>query len=214
MEESEQKMRDSFIFYRSFYESLKTLKSKEKQKLFEAICEYALNGEEIELIGAADGMFKLLKPQLDANTRKYENGCKGGRPKQNQTETKAKPKRNQNVSKPKRNDNDNDNDNVNVNVNDNDNDNDNDNGLGSSRGSSGVDGIFGIEDEYNIYKKMTPQDIDTIYESYPNSGGDLIQTVYEDIKKKRKKVSSPVPYILGYADKVLWDDNADHGGAL
>lgn len=202
-------MRDSFIFYRSFYESLKTLKSREKQKLFEAICEYALNGEEIELVGAADGMFKLLKPQLDANTRKYENGCKGGRPKQNQTETKTKPKRNQSVSKPKRNDNDNDNVNVNVNDNDNDNDNDNHNGLGSSRGSGGV---YGVEDEFNIYKKMTPQDVDTIYESYPNSGGDLIQAVYEDVKKKRKKVGNAVPYILGYANKVLWDDNAEHGG--
>ena len=200
-------MRDSFIFYRSFYESLKTLKSREKQKLFEAICEYALNGEEIELVGAADGMFKLLKPQLDANTRKYENGCKGGRPKQNQTETKTKPKRNQSVSKPKRNDNDNDNDNVNVNVNDNDND--NHNGLGSSRDSGGA---YGVEDEFNIYKKMTPQDVDTIYESYPNSGGDLIQAVYEDVKKKRKKVGNAVPYILGYANKVLWDDNAEHGG--
>ena len=198
-------MRDSFIFYRSFYESLKTLKSREKQKLFEAICEYALNGEEIELFGAADGMFKLLKPQLDANTRKYENGCKGGRPKQNQAETKTKPKRNQSVSKPKRNDNDNDNVNVNVN----DNDNDNYNGLGSSRGSGGA---YGVEDEFNIYKKMTPQDVDTIYESYPNSGGDLIQAVYEDVKKKRKKVGNAVPYILGYANKVLWDDNAEHGG--
>lgn len=205
-------MRDSFIFYRSFYESLKTLKSREKQKLFEAICEYALNGEEIELVGAADGMFKLLKPQLDANTRKYENGCKGGRPKQNQTETKTKPKRNQSVSKPKRNDNDN----VNVNDNDNDNDNvnvnvnDNHNALGSSV-VSGSD-VYGVDDEFNIYKKMTPQDVDTIYESYPNSGGDLIQAVYEDVKKKRKKVGNAVPYILGYANKVLWDDNAEHGG--
>ena len=59
---------------------------------------------------------------------------------------------------------------------------------------------------------MTPQDVDTIYESYPNSGGDLIQAVYEDVKKKRKKVGNAVPYILGYANKVLWDDNAEHGG--
>lgn len=205
-------MRDSFIFYRSFFEAAETLKTRDKLKLFEAVCHYALNDEEIELTGAPDGMFKLLKPQLDANTRKYENGCKGGRPKAAQDKTKTKPNNNQNKTKSKTNRNamNNVNDNVNVNVNDND----NDNGLGSSRGSSGVDGIFGIEDEYNIDKKMTPQDIDTIYESYPNSGGDLIQTVYEDIKKKRKKVSSPVPYILGYADKVLWDDNADHGGAL
>ena len=204
-------MRDSFIFYRSFYESLKTLKSREKQKLFEAICEYALNGVEIELTGAADGMFKLLKPQLDANNRRYENGLKGGRPKRNQDETEQEPKQNQNVTKPKRNVNDNDNVNVNVN----DNDNHNDNVLGSSSGGgSGIDSVYGIEDEFNIWKKLAPEDVDTIYESYPNSGGDLIQAVYEDVKKKRKKVGKVVPYILGYADKVLWDDNAEHGEVL
>lgn len=200
-------MRDSFIFYRSFFEAAETLKTRDKLKLFEAVCHYALNDEEIELTGAPDGMFKLLKPQLDANTRKYENGCKGGRPKAVQDKTKTKPNNNQNKTKPKTNrnamNNDNDNDNVNVN------DNDNHNGLGSSRGSGGA---YGVEDEFNIYKKMTPQDVDTIYESYPNSGGDLIQAVYEDVKKKRKKVGNAVPYILGYANKVLWDDNAEHGG--
>ena len=204
-------MRDSFIFYRSFFEAAETLKTRDKLKLFEAVCHYALNDEEIELTGAPDGMFKLLKPQLDANTRKYENGCKGGRPKAVQDKTKTKPNNNQNKTKPKTNrnamNNDNDNDNVNVNVNDNDND--NHNGLGSSRGSGGA---YGVEDEFNIYKKMTPQDVDTIYESYPNSGGDLIQAVYEDVKKKRKKVGNAVPYILGYANKVLWDDNAEHRG--
>lgn len=197
MKESEQNMRDSFIFYRSFYESWKTLKTKEKQKLFEAICEYALNDTEIELTGAADGMFKLLKPQLDANTRKYENGCKGGRPKKNQTETKPKPKRNQTISKPKRNDNDNDNDNVNDNVNDNDN-------------AVGCGGGFDDDDFYNIWKRMSPQDVDRIFDIYPESGDDLIQAVYEDVKNKRKHVDDPVPYILGYAKNVGWTD----GGAL
>ena len=202
-------MRDSFIFYRSFYESLKTLKSREKQKLFEAICEYALNGVEIELTGAADGMFKLLKPQLDANNRRYENGLKGGRPKQNQGETKPEPKQNQGETKQERNVNDNDNVNVNVNVNDNH----NDNGPGSGRGGGDdVNNVYGIEDEFNIWKKLTPKDVDAIYESYPNSGGDLIQTVYEDVKKKRKKVGKAVPYILGFADRVSWDDSAEHGG--
>ena len=28
--------------------------------------------------------------------------------------------------------------------------------------------------------------------------------------KKKKKVGNAVAYILGYADKVRWDDNADH----
>jgi len=189
-------MRDSFIFYRSFFEAAKTLKMKDKLKLFEAICEYALNDTEIELSGAADGMFKLLKPQLDANTRKYENGCKGGRPKKNLNETKPKPKRNQTVSKPKRNYNDNDNDNDNDNVNDND----NDNALGSSGGSGG--------DDFDIWKKLSFEDIDAIYDAYPESGGMLIDEVYQDVKRKRKSVRDPVAYIIGYAKNVGWDDKA------
>lgn len=188
-------MRDSFIFYRSFFEAAETLKTKDKLKLFESICDYALNDAEISLDGAAEGMFKLLKPQIDANTRKYENGKKGGRPKKNQDETKTKPKRNQSESKPKRNDN------VNVNVNVNDNDNDNAVGCGSGADS---------DDPFNIYQQMTPEDIDAVYDVYPESGGDLIEEVYHMCKQKRRVVNNPLPYILGYAKNVGWDDKAEH----
>lgn len=89
-------MRDSFIFYRSFFESAKTLKTKDKLKFFESVCDYALNDIEPDLEGPALGMFNLLKPQVDANTRKYENGCKGGRPKKHDPDeaTEAKKARN------------------------------------------------------------------------------------------------------------------------
>lgn len=123
-------MRDSFIFYRSFFETFEKLPREERLDLFEAVCSYALNDSDpAEMSGVGDAIFTLLKPQLDANTRKYENGLKGGRPKaeKNQTETKEKPNGNQTESKPKRNDNVNDNVNVNVNVNDNVNVNENEN---------------------------------------------------------------------------------------
>ena len=201
-------MRDSFVFYRSFYEAIKLLPKKYQHICFQQLCEYALNDKPLEgLPGTVEAILKSFKPQVDANNRRYENGLKGGRPKGNQTETKQKPKHNQTETKPKRNDNDNVNDNVNVNVNDND----NDNALGSSgRSGGGFDSVYGIEDEFNIWKKLTPDDVDTIYESYQNTGGYLIQAVYEDVKKKKKKVGNAVAYILGYADKVRWDDNADH----
>lgn len=203
-------MRDSFVFYRSFYEAIKLLPKKYQHICFQQLCEYALNDKPLDgLPGTVEAILKSFKPQIDANNRRYENGLKGGRPKQKQDETKVKPNHNQTKTKAKRNENEN------VNVNENVNDNDNDNGLGSSRGGSGgVDSVYGIEDEFNIWKKLTPEDVDAIYDSYPNSGGDLIQAVYEDVKKKRKKVGNAVPYILGYADKVLWDDSADHGGTL
>ena len=196
-------MRDSFVFYRSFFESFSDLSKKDKLALFDALCNYALNDVEPDLTGAPSAMFKLLKPQVDANNRRYENGKKGGRPKQNQTETKVKPNNNQTESKPKRNVNDNEN----VNVNDNENDN--------ALGSSGR-GRYQCDDEFNIWKRLTPEDIDVLYEKFPNSGGLLIDAVYEDVKSKRTKVKSGLKYILGYAKNVGWDDNADHfdGGGL
>ena len=104
-------MRDSFIFYRSFFESFEGLSKKDKLILFEAVCNYALNDIEPKLSGIPLSMFKLLKPQLDANIRRYENGCKGGRPKK----TETKPNNNQDKTKAKPNLNDNHNLNGNVN---------------------------------------------------------------------------------------------------
>ena len=98
-------MRDSIVFYRSFYEAIKEIPLEEQGVVYNAIYGYALDGIEPELNGIAKAIFLLVKPQIDANTKRYENGKKGGRkPKQNQNEIKSKP----NV---------NDNDNVNVNDN-------------------------------------------------------------------------------------------------
>ena len=200
-------MRDSLVFYRSFYESVAELSDDDRLKVYDALFKYALDGEEPSLSGAPLAIFKLMRPQVDANNRKYENGKKGGRPKanDNHNKTKAKPNNNQSKAKPKPN--------VNVNVNDNvnDNDNDNDNGLGSSGR-----GRYQCDDDFNIWKRLTPEDIDVLYEKFPNSGGLLIDAVYEDVKSKRTKVKSGLKYILGYAKNVGWDDNADHfdGGGL
>lgn len=189
-------MRDSCVFYRSFFESIRLLPKKYQLQFYEALFNYALNEEPPErLSGSAAALFKALQPQIDANNRRYENGCKGGRPKKNQTETKPKPNNNLNESKTKRNVNEN----VNVNVNDND----NDNALGSSGGGSG----FG-DDYFNIFKRLGGEGIDKIYDVYPETGGDLIQEVFEDVKAKRREVKDPVAYVLGYAKKVGWSDEA------
>ena len=108
-------MRDSFVFYRSFYEAAKQLPPEMYKTVMDAICSYALNGDEPELEGVELAIFTLVKPQIDANTKRYENGKKGGRPKgsTNQTETKQKPNNNQKRTEPESN--------VNVNVNENEN---------------------------------------------------------------------------------------------
>ena len=92
-------MRDSFIFYRSFFEAAEDLGPEEKCAMFDAICDYALNFVEPSLEGTPKMAFRLIKPQLDANIARYNNGQKGGRPSSKRT--KSKPKRNLTKTKPK-----------------------------------------------------------------------------------------------------------------
>lgn len=99
-------MRDSFIMYRSFYEAISDLPKEDKADILDAIFEYSLNSNEIELKGIPKTVFKLIKPILEANNKRYENGNKPKKPKQDKpkdepqqeqviSETEAKPKQEQ-----------------------------------------------------------------------------------------------------------------------
>jgi len=132
-------MRDSTIFYRSFYEAISELTNEQQGIVYNAIFNYALNSVEPELIGIAKTVFTLIKPQLDANNKRFENGSKGGRPKQ--TETKTKPNNNQNKTKTEPNNNNNVNNNVNVN----DNEKENTFSFRSALLSLGVDSVLADE---------------------------------------------------------------------
>ena len=94
-------MTDGFIFYQSFYEALQDLSPEDRLAAYDAICEYGITGQIGELSGTVRAIFLLVKPQIDANEKRRENGKKGGRPKanNNQTETKQKPNDNQNETK-------------------------------------------------------------------------------------------------------------------
>lgn len=113
-------MRESTVFYRSFYEAIKELDADMQSQVYCAIFEYALNFNQLELTGVAKTVFTLIKPQLDANQKRYDNGNK---PKLKQTISKTEAKHKQDVSKPYPNANVNDNDNVNANENVNENEN-------------------------------------------------------------------------------------------
>lgn len=73
--------KDGFLFYRSFYESFIELEDKDAKKLIEAICEFSLNNNEIELSGVVKAVFQVIRPIIDKNKRNFNNGKKGGRPK-------------------------------------------------------------------------------------------------------------------------------------
>jgi hypothetical protein len=103
-------MRDSMIFYRSFYESLNGMSETTKAQVYDAIFIYGLDFEEPTFTDAiAKSLFTLIKPQIDANIKRFNNGNK---PKVKQEKSKTEAKVKQTKSKPVANVNDN------VNVND------------------------------------------------------------------------------------------------
>lgn len=95
-------MRDSFVFYRSFFEALQDVPIEERACIYDAICAYSLNDIEPKLTGMQLAIFKLIRPNIDSNKRKYENGKKGasfgkkgGRPKKdNPSQTPTNPQDN------------------------------------------------------------------------------------------------------------------------
>jgi len=166
--------RDSFIFYRSFYEAIKEIPDEEQIKVYKTISEYALNGTELQINGISKAIFTLIKPQIDANTKRYENGKKGGRkPKTNQSETKSKP----NV-----------NDNVNVNENDNVNENNN-------VSDSCVDGLQEIIEFYNEnIGLITPYGLEILSDYAKEMSVDLIILA---MKKSVEANIKTIKYIKG-----------------
>ena len=91
--------RDGFVFYRSFAEALAVVDANTRLSCYDAIVNYGIYGKEPELEGIPQAVFALVKPQIDANNKRYESGAKGGRPKKkaeekptvSKTENKKKP---------------------------------------------------------------------------------------------------------------------------
>lgn len=117
------KERDSFIFYRSFFLSVDRLPEDMQLLLYRAIAQYALDKIEPDFSSSQylqfiEAIWDGIRPQLDANYRRFVNGCMGGAPKGNQNAkkkktTKKQPRINRETTKKQPNVNDN----VNVNEN-------------------------------------------------------------------------------------------------
>lgn len=104
MAERKQLTCNSFVFYGSFYEAISVLPLENQARIYDAIFKFAFENIETELDGIELAVFLLIKPQLLANRAKYENGCKGGRPRK-QDETESQAEDNRNVSETEPNDN-------------------------------------------------------------------------------------------------------------
>lgn len=93
-------MADVFVFLPSYYEAIKIQKKqKDRLQLYEAVCEYGINGNMPKnLPENLYSLFILMKPNIDADKKRrkasVENGKKGGAPAGNQNARKQ-PKDNQ-----------------------------------------------------------------------------------------------------------------------
>ena len=52
--------RDSFVFYKTFYECIKELPQESGYTLYNAVFEYAFNGEIPNLNGLENGIFSMI----------------------------------------------------------------------------------------------------------------------------------------------------------
>ena len=75
------KSRDSFIFYRSIFESAKALQPEDRLKFYEAVMQFSLDFKEPKIYGIVGAMFCLLRPTLDKSNKGYIAGKKASHSK-------------------------------------------------------------------------------------------------------------------------------------
>ena len=119
--------RDTFVFYKDWLNVIRDLPSEVQLEVYQAIAEYAIYGNLIELKPLAKVAFGFVKQTIDRDTQKYisikekrkEAGAKGGRPlKINELEESKEKQKNQLVFEKSKKSNCSLNDNDNVNDND------------------------------------------------------------------------------------------------
>jgi hypothetical protein len=103
-----EKGRETMIVYRSFFESLKGCEKEVQADVWNAIFEMGFNQKEVELDGLSKTLWLLIKPQIEANLKRFLNGSKP-KQKQNVSETEAKTKQERSESEANNNNNKNNN---------------------------------------------------------------------------------------------------------
>ena len=75
--------RDSMVFYSSFAEAIKLMPKEQQLEALLAIIDYGLNDTvpDQSVNAMAKVIFRMAKPQIDANVKRKANGMTGGRPK-------------------------------------------------------------------------------------------------------------------------------------
>ena len=93
--------RDSYIFYRSFRKATKYFSKEDRCDFYDVLCDYSLDGTLPDLDSMPPIVAAVLVtviPQIDANNKRYIDGCKGGRPKKTSGFQVEEPNENENVN--------------------------------------------------------------------------------------------------------------------
>ena len=195
------KEQKGFVVYGDVQAVVDELNDEQTGRLFKAMITYFATGKAPKFDGILKFVWIPIRQQMDRDREKYEAKCEKNRAKIQKYWDSVKSNTNEYNSIQMNTNATNTKTNTDTNTNTKT-DTDTDTTTNTKGG--------GGDDEFNIFKLLGGEGIDKIYEVYPNTGGDLIQEVFEDVKAKRKKVKSPVAFVLGYAKSVGWNDNADN----
>jgi len=79
--ENAAKQRESMVFYASFHEAIQDLPEDMQAATYRTVLDYAIYGAEPESTGVARAIFRLIKPQVDANNARYRKKAEDRRKK-------------------------------------------------------------------------------------------------------------------------------------
>lgn len=220
----------SFVLYYDYRNHLSLLSNEERGRLLTALFDYAENGKEPDLEGAALMAFSFIQAQMDRDAAKYaetvqkrrEAGRQGGRPakasesNEKQSEAKKANGFSEKQTKAKKPDNDTDTDNVT----DNDTDTDINNPPLSPKGGAPTDAQerrfaefwsaypkkVGKKAALNSWHKLKPDGVlfDRIMQAVVNA---------KESKEWKKDGGSFIPHPTTWLNQGRWDDEltpADH----
>ena len=213
------KEQKSFLVYGDIEPVIDELSDEQAGQLFRGMVKYFKTGETPDFTGVLKFVFIPIQQQMDRDLEKYAEKCEKNRKKIKDYWDGVKANTNvyngipmYSTATNKDTDTDKDTDTKTDKDTDTTTDTDTDTDTDTNTNTNAVVVVSDDNGSFytDIWKSITPQDVDRIYEAFPDSGGDLIQAVHDDVKRKRKQIKRPVPYILGYAKRVGWDDKAEH----
>lgn len=196
------KEQKGFIVYGDIKAVIDEMTDEQVAQLFRGMVNYFTEGKAPKFTGVLKFVWITVQQQMDRDKEKYVEKCERNR--SNITKRWEREKDTNEYGRIRTNTND-------TNTNTNTDTNTKKDTDTTTTTNTKDRGGGGCSEEFDLWKKLTPEDIDKIYDAYPESGGFLIEEVVADVKQKRKKIKNAASYILGYAKKVSWDDKAEHG---